>query len=126
MKSIESKNQGGGVFRSFSEADCCSGSPLECCSRQLPGVLKNGLRTESKLYSIFIHSLRYNSLRFTPLKQVAFASLLCGQGLAPFLSLSMLAAVSIVNDAGSGFSLAKAEPRQLCLDSCFPILSPKY
>ena len=38
----------------------------------------------------------------------------------------MFAAVSTVNDAGSGFSLAKAEPRQLCLDSCYPLLILKY
>ena len=67
---------------------------------------KIGLRTESKLYNMFIHSLRYNGLRFAPLKHLVYASLLCGQGLAPFLGLSMFAAVSSVNDAGSGFSLA--------------------
>ena len=86
-------------------------------------VLKNGLRTDSKLYNMLILSLRYNGLRFAPLKQLGYASLLCGQGL--FLGLFMFAAVSTVNDAGSGFSLAKAEPRQLCLDSCYPLLSPK-
>ena len=75
---------------------------------------------------MFILSLRYNGLRFAPLKQLHCASLLCGQGLAPFLGLSMFAAVSTVNDAGSGFSLAKAEPRQLCHDSCYPLLSPKF
>ena len=84
MKSIESNNQGGGVFRRFSEAGCCSGRPPECCSQQLPDVFKNGLLTESKLYNMIIHSLRYSGLRFAPLKQLVYASLHYGQGLRRF------------------------------------------
>ena len=102
MKSIEFKKQGGGVFRSFSEAGCCSRRPPECCSRQLPCLQKWAC-----LYNMFILSLRYNGLCFAPLKQLGYASLLCGQGLAPYLGLSMFAAVSTINDAGSGFPLLR-------------------
>ena len=125
MKSIESKYQGGGVFRALGRPAVAAGD-LRNVVADSYRILENGLRTESKLYNTFILSLRYRGLRFAPLRHLRYASLLCGQGLAPFLGLSMFAAVSTVNDAGSGFSLAQAEPRQLCLDSCYPLLSPKY
>ena len=48
---------------------------------------------------MFIHSLRYNGLRFNPLKQSGYVSLHCGQGLAPFLGLPLFAAVSMMPEA---------------------------